>query len=106
MPGHNFMLADIAGFLLAVAIFPLFIFVPGYAAGWLLDLWAFRRRSALFRAALSVTLSVALCPILTYLAGRFGSMTAVWLMYGAAAAYFAAVLPSVPPCGLPWPSIR
>jgi hypothetical protein len=89
---HNFTLTDLAASLAAVWLFPLFVLIPGYAVAWLLDLFDFRRRTWLFRAALSVTLSIAIAPILSYLAGRYLSMTAVWGMYAASWAYVAVVL--------------
>jgi hypothetical protein len=88
---HNFMLDDLIGSLKAIGLFPLFVMIPGYAAAWLLNLSEFRRRTLAFRLAFSVPLSLAICPIVTYLAGRFGSMNAVWTLYGAAATYFMAV---------------
>jgi hypothetical protein len=82
MPVHNFTLSDLRGALAACGLFPLFVFVPGYVAAWLLDLFAFRRRTALFRLALSIPLSISLCPIVVYLLGRFVSMSTVaWLFY-------------------------
>jgi hypothetical protein len=89
---HNFTLTDIAASIAAVCLFPLFVLIPGYAVAWLLDLFDFRRRTWLFRAALSVPLSIAIAPILSYLAGRYLSMTAVWVLYGASWAYVAVVL--------------
>jgi hypothetical protein len=83
MTGPNFMVADIAATLGAVCLYPLFVFIPGYLAAWLGDLFDFRRRTLVFRVALSIPLSISLCPILTYLAGRFGSMQVVWLLYAA-----------------------
>ena len=93
MPVHNFTLADLAGCLEAIALFPLFVLIPGYAAAWALHLFDFRERSLAFRLALSLPLSIALCPIVTYLAGRFGSMFAVYGVYTAAALYFVFILP-------------
>jgi len=83
MTGPNFMVADLAATLAAVCLFPLFVFIPGYVAASLGNLFDFRRRTLVFRAALSVPLSIALCPILIYLAGRFFSMQAVWILYAA-----------------------
>ena len=77
----------LAGCLEAIALFPLFVLIPGYAAAWALHLFDFRERSLAFRLALSLPLSIALCPIVTYLAGRFGSMFAVYGVYTAAALY-------------------
>jgi hypothetical protein len=77
------MLADIAGCAAAVSLFPLFVLVPGYAVAWLTDLFEFRRRTLAFRLALSIPLSIAVCPVVTYFAGRFGSMPTVWALYAA-----------------------
>ena len=82
MPVHNFMLADLEGSAAAICLFALFALVPGFAVAWLTDLFEFRRRTPAFRVALSIPLSIALCPAGTYLAGRFGSMAAVWAIYG------------------------
>jgi hypothetical protein len=81
MPPHHFMLADLAGSMAAVCLFPLFVLLPGYAIAWLSDVFDFRRRTFAFQLALSVPLSIAICPVVTYFAGRFGSMTAVWVFY-------------------------
>jgi hypothetical protein len=77
-----FMLTDIAASLAALCLFPLFIAVPGYVVAWALDLYDFRRRTWQFRLVFCVPLSIAICPIVTYLAGRMGGMTAVWVLYG------------------------
>lgn len=81
------MREDIAGSLTAVALFPLFILLPGYAIAWLADLFEFRRRTAAFRLALAAPLSIAICPIITFLLGRFCGMGAVWIFYAAAWAF-------------------
>ena len=92
MPGHHFMLADLMGALRAVVVFPLFVLAPGYVAAWLLDLFEFRGRTLSFRLAFSAPLSISICPILTYLAGRFASMTAVWGFYSLTAIAFLVLL--------------
>jgi hypothetical protein len=74
------------------------VFVPGYAISWLLNLYDFRRRVTAFRLAFSVPLSIAICPVVSYLLGRFGGMTAVWLFYALSLCAFVAVLVrSAPP---------
>src|SRR4051794_25229532 len=99
---HHFMAEDLLGSLLAVCLLTLFLWVPGYAFAWSLDLFGFRRHTAAFRVTLSLPLSIAVCPIATYLLGRFGSMTAVWAAYGAMAVLFAASQRSRPPrIGIP-----
>jgi len=87
MPHANFMLEDLAGALRAIGLFPLFLLIPGYAVAWAADLFEFRGRSVSFRVAVSVPLSVAVCPILTYLAGHLWG-NAVWLLYGLLAGIF------------------
>jgi hypothetical protein len=86
------MLADLSRSLLAVCLYPLFVVIPGYSLAWLLDLCEFRRRTPAFRAALSLCLSFAVCPVTTYLAERFGSARLVWALYGAAWLYFTVVV--------------
>jgi len=76
MPAYHFMAADVKGSLLAILIFPLFVWAPGYVLGFAFNLFEFRRRSAAFRAVISLPLAIALCPILTYFVGRCGSMSA------------------------------
>jgi hypothetical protein len=83
MPAHSYMLADLAGCVAAVCLFPLFVLLPGYAIAWLTDLFEFRRRTFAFQLALSIPLAIAICPAVTYFAARFGSMTAVWVLYAA-----------------------
>jgi hypothetical protein len=88
MPIHNFMLDDVAGCLKAICLFPLFVLVPGYAIAWLCDLFEFRCRTTAFRLAVSIPLSIAICPIVTYLLGRFCGMAAVWSFFAAACCMF------------------
>ncbi len=88
----NFMLGDIAGTAAAFALFALFAYVPGYALGWALNLLDFRRRGALAQAALGVSLSIGICPILAYLAGRFAPAGAIWLVFAPFWAGFALLL--------------
>jgi hypothetical protein len=86
MPVHNFMFEDLRGALAAIALFPLFVLVPGYVLASLLDLFDFRNRTFAFRLCLAAALSIAVCPIFTYLAARFISLNAVWAVYVATSA--------------------
>ena len=88
MPLQNFMREDVLHCLAAITLFPFFILIPGYAIAWLCDLFEFRRRGAAFRLASSVPLSIAICPIVTYLSGRFTGMVLVWSFYAAAGGVF------------------
>ena len=92
MPVPQFTLGDIAGTAAAFTIFALFAFVPGYAFGWALNLLDFRRRGALAQAALGVSLSIATCPIIAYVAGRFAPPRAIWLVFAPFWAGFALLL--------------
>jgi hypothetical protein len=92
MPVPNFMLQDLLGALRAMAVFPLLVLAPGYVVAWVLDLFEFRGRTFCFRLAFSAPLSISICPILSYLTGRFVSMTAVWAFYAATAVIFLVLL--------------
>jgi hypothetical protein len=67
----------------AFLLYPAFLLVPGYVLGWLANVLGFRRRGPGLRILLSMTLSVAICPIITYLAARLISFDAVWVLFGA-----------------------
>jgi hypothetical protein len=75
---QNFMAYDLSASVAAVCLFPLFVFIPGYVAGWVLNLLDFRQRSFAFRTALSIPLSIGLAPVVSYLAGRFAGTAWVW----------------------------
>ena len=82
MPQPNFMAADLAACALAFAVFFLLALVPGYVLGWWGNLLEFRRQRGVVQAALSIPLSISLCPIVDYLLGRWFSVAAVWAFYG------------------------
>ena len=86
------MLEDLAGCLKAICLFPLFVLAPGYAIAWLSGIFEFRQRTTAFRLALSIPLSIAICPIVTYLLGRFCGMAVVWTFYALCAVVFVATL--------------
>ncbi|MFZ1915944.1 MAG: hypothetical protein WAU58_00095 [Terriglobales bacterium] len=77
---QNFTLIDTFGTLNAcLALLP-FMVVPGYVLGWALDLFEFRQRRTILKLILSVPLSIALCPMLSYLMGRFLQF-GLWVFY-------------------------
>ena len=92
MPEYHFMAADLRGSLLAILIFPLFVWAPGYVLGFAFNLFEFRSRSAPFRAIISLPLAFALCPILTYFVGRCGSVRVAQGLYLAVALALLALL--------------
>jgi hypothetical protein len=96
MPAHHFTAADLRACATGFLLFPLYGFVPGYVAAWLLDLFSFRRRTVPFRAALSIPLSISVCPITVYLVSRFVSMTAVAWMFGTLWLAFAVIVAREP----------
>ena len=68
---RNFTVVDTLGILKAcLALFP-FVFAPGYVAGWALDLFEFRQRRLILRVILAIPLTIAICPMLSYLLARF-----------------------------------
>ena len=60
--------------------------------GWLLHVLDFRRRSFSEQVLLSTPLSLAVCPIATYLVELSASIGAVWFVYGCCWALFPVVL--------------
>ena len=83
MTYDNFMIQDLIGTLVAFCLFPLFLLIPGYVLGWFMDVLSFRRRGFATRIPLGIALSVAVCPILTYLMVRIVSFAFVWVIYAA-----------------------
>src|SRR5579864_5874048 len=77
---ESFMVSDLIATSVAFALFALFIFIPGYVFGWLVDVFDFRHRGLLARFAISTPLSIAVFPILTYLLWRW-SLAAAWTLY-------------------------
>jgi hypothetical protein len=78
----NFTVQDLLSTAMAAAVFPLFIVLPGYLLGWLLNLLDFRRQTPLIRLLLSLPLSVSLTPVIVDLLGRKLSFGSVWIFYG------------------------
>lgn len=79
MTETNFMLQDIGSTLLGFLIFPLVLMVPGYLAGWWLNILDFRARLLHSRLALSLLLSVAISPVIFYLLSSLFSFAASFL---------------------------
>ena len=78
-PSLHFLTSDLTGISAAFALFSLLAFFPGYALGWLANLFSFRTRQLPFRFAVSVPLSIAITPVLGYTVG----LNAVWFVYAA-----------------------
>ncbi|MGB8013044.1 MAG: hypothetical protein WCF68_15630 [Terriglobales bacterium] len=77
---RNFTVVDTWGILKAcIALLP-FMFAPGYVTGWAFDLFEFRRRRPILRLILAVPLSIAICPMLSYLLARFLA-PGLWVFY-------------------------
>jgi hypothetical protein len=68
---RNFTVLDAVGTLKACLVLLPFALAPGYVAGWALDLFEFRRRRLILRLILAIPLSIAICPMLSYLLARF-----------------------------------
>ena len=76
LPAHHFTQVDLLASLAAICLYPLLLVAPGYAIGWLTQVFEFRDRSREFRLALSIPLSISTAPILIYLIGRLVCMRA------------------------------
>jgi hypothetical protein len=74
-------MSDLIGISAGFALFSLLAFLPGYAIGWLTNVFEFRTRLLPFRLAASVPVSLAVGPILGYTVGRWFGLNAVWLVY-------------------------
>ena len=77
----HFTAEDVIGIVTASLLLLPFLFAPGYALGWVTDLFGIRRRGLLLQATLAVPLSIAICPILAYLLARY-SRPGLWLFFG------------------------
>jgi hypothetical protein len=84
----NYTVVDAAGLFKAAMWMSLFVFVPGYAIGWALNILDFRARRTILKVLLSVPVAIACCPIATYLCER-ANPNAVWVFYGVTWAGFA-----------------
>ena len=77
---QNFTTVDAVGILKAgIALGPV-LFAPGYVIGWVLDPFEFRQRTPLLQLLLATPLSIAVCPMLSYLLARFFE-PGLWLSY-------------------------
>jgi hypothetical protein len=88
----NFMLQDIISTFLGFLLFPVVLMVPGYIAGWMLDLFDFRERRLHSRLALSLLFSVAISPVLFYLLSSLFSFRGVFLVLTLAFIVFVALV--------------
>lgn len=64
---RNYTIVDVMGTLKACLVLAPVMFAPGYVAGWLGNVFDFRRHSRLLRLALAVPLSIAIAPMISYL---------------------------------------
>jgi hypothetical protein len=86
---HNYTLSDFSGALLALGLFPVFLFAPGYVAGWAFNFCAFREKDLTERCLLSVPLSVSITPIAASIMVRFVSLSHAILIFVALTTVFA-----------------
>ncbi|MFB3915343.1 MAG: hypothetical protein ACE14M_01335 [Terriglobales bacterium] len=89
----NFTLVDTLGVLKSCFALAPFLFAPGYAIGWALSVFESRQRRPALRFALAVPLSIAICPIMSYLLTRF-FQPGLWIFYGGASAVSVLLLAS------------
>ena len=76
---HNFTAYDLTATSIVFPLFALFLVIPGYVLGALLDIFAFDRRTLPARVAISVCLSIAVVPIAVYLCWLLAP-SAPWLL--------------------------
>ena len=90
-PSPNFTVSDLVGIAIGFCLFPLFLLIPGYVAGWCLDALGFRQRRAPARLAISVPLSAGISPLLAYTLWRW-MPAAGWVTYSILWLAFVALL--------------
>jgi len=88
---NQFMLLDLLRIAGAVLLYANILIAPGYVLAWLINAFEFRTRSIPTRLAISLTSSIGICPVLTYLMSR-GFPAGVWLLYGSAVIAFLILL--------------
>ncbi len=77
----NFTLRDIIGACVALVLFVPVLLTPGYVLAWFTGVLDFRRITSPWKLLVSIPLSVAVCPIVTYWVGFNGSWTPVLAFY-------------------------
>jgi hypothetical protein len=75
----NYTLADVSGSALACLLFIPILLSPGYVAAWLTGVFAFRTLTAPWRLLISLPLSVAIGPIVIFVAGNVLPSGAEWI---------------------------
>jgi hypothetical protein len=76
----NFTVQDILGSLLAFGLFPLILVSPGYVCSHACDFFDFRKRLLPARLAIAVMISMAISPILFFLAYRLGASVFAFIL--------------------------
>ena len=88
----NFTITDLIGSLCGVLLFVPLLTSPGYTAAWFSNALGFRNMSFPWRVLISIPLSLALSPILTYWLGSSIGWAGVWGFYALASLLFALLL--------------
>jgi hypothetical protein len=88
----NFTVADLVGSICGVLLFLPLMTAPGYTAAWFSNALGFRSLAFSWRVLISIPLSLALSPILTYWLGSLMGWTGVWGFYACASLLCALLL--------------
>ncbi len=83
MPLHHYMVRDVAGSLVAVCVFALVLYAPGYVVCSATDLFGFRKMPFTERSMWAIAGSFCCIPIVAYLIGRAAGLQGVCWMCGA-----------------------
>jgi len=78
----NYTFRDLVGSALSCLLFIPILLAPGYVVAWFTEVFGFRGLTPPWKVLVSLPLSVAICPILTYWAGLGGSWIPVFALYG------------------------
>jgi hypothetical protein len=66
----NYMVQDLLGIFIAYALFITILIMPGYVAGYVFDVFEFRKRQSFIQFGIALLLSASISPILFFLARR------------------------------------
>lgn len=79
----NFTIIDLEAASLATILFSIFAIAPGYALGWVTNVFSFRGRLIGTRLLLAVAISWSVCPAFLYWSGMLLPGRWIWLLPGA-----------------------
>ncbi len=85
----NFTAQDLYGSIVAVLVFAIVLYVPGYLLAFAIDLFGFRSRAFPERTSWAIILSFLSVPLTAYLVGKYGNLDVLcWLIVSLGVGFF------------------